>query len=796
MLWSILFFAAVTYLLGSSAIQLATGRLRLDLQTHALSTGVGLAGFAVLTVVLNALSIPLAWWSFLAAALVLLLLAVLRCRYAGPSSSHEPREEPLGNEDLVCLLIAVVLAGLCFAAFFTGALASPWLEDDDSWVHASSAKYVALNRTYSVSPEAREGRVACIEPYPPGYASLMGVLHQLNDSVSTTLRLFNALLVSLGILYFYLMMRQWTGKAALSIWMTGAIWVMPCFMSRFIWAQSMSLVLFFPAFYAFERSRERASWAVVAGLVIAGCFLTQPAAPFTFALLAVPYWTVNLVFRFRGGPDRLDGRTLIRQAAACLVGALPAALYYLRGLVKFGREGLLWGVGQADLVRGDILKITSTSRGRIYGLWDIMWPPPAGNKMDQAIGVGIVLFLAACAGLALVIIRCRSALSSRPKGKRLAANRYLVTACAWLALTGLGIEGNALPVSLYPHRLWVLFAVPLAMLAGEFLAFVASGLDWKNLTLSLTLGLALGCAVALAGPAERMFGIPELPLGGVRLAALIAAAVLTVAALSTVFVRLARQRPDWETWARSLSLALLVAGVALTSGLAKLRVQCLKSAEPGADFLLGAPPEIDPTQTNVRQHIGGYLLIRRRFASNTPILGVTCPEDHLIGFDMYSPPFDLDLKRLRKELEERPPGGLNEALVGRIVDLARSKGFDYVLADPHECAVATYEWWCAKEELARRRRASGMSEPRPDARLESRAEPTREEKPALETVNEAVRTYALAGERRRQAFEKLGRLRELMMKSPELELVLDSGPFGVAVFRLKGTTGRAATDTL
>ena len=77
---SVVYFFVLIYFLGSPVVQLVTGRLRLRLEMHVLSTGIGLATFAVVTVLLNTVRLPLVWWMFLIVAAVLQASAVLRCR--------------------------------------------------------------------------------------------------------------------------------------------------------------------------------------------------------------------------------------------------------------------------------------------------------------------------------------------------------------------------------------------------------------------------------------------------------------------------------------------------------------------------------------------------------------------------------------------------------------------------------------------------------------------------------------------------------------------------------------------
>ena len=67
MFWSFVFFFVVIYLLGFSTICVVLGRCRFRMETHVITTGIGLAIFAVVGVVLNTVGVPLTWWTFLLA---------------------------------------------------------------------------------------------------------------------------------------------------------------------------------------------------------------------------------------------------------------------------------------------------------------------------------------------------------------------------------------------------------------------------------------------------------------------------------------------------------------------------------------------------------------------------------------------------------------------------------------------------------------------------------------------------------------------------------------------------------
>jgi len=788
MFWSILFFAAIIYLLGISTLLLALGGSRMSVETHVLSTGVGLAAFASLAVLLNTVGRPLVWWVFLASALVLAALAVFRRLLRAKPAPAEPPGGPFWTKDSVGLLVATALAAILALVYLHGALSTPWLEDDDSWVHATSAEYVTVHHAYSISPVARTGVLSYLEPYPPAYPVLMGVLHQLNHSLFLTLKVFNVLIVSLGILYFYLMAREWTGRPALALWMTGVLWAMPCFMSRFIWAQSMSLVLFFPAFYAMERSRREPRWAVVLAIVIGGMFLTQPSSAAIFAAMAGISWLVKVAFAvFRAG-ERPPRRSHLRLLAAGLAGLVLAATFYFPAYLKFGREGFLYGIGRFQPAAGLSMKVAGTSIGHAYGISDFLWSDAFRNKINQPTGLGPALFLVLGAGVVLLVTRPR----------RLRGSHWHVTALLWLVFTVLGLEGDALPVSLFPHRFWAFFAIPAAMIAGEFFSFLASDLDWKNIALAIGLGLALGIALIFGGVVEIPRGVPA----GLRLGIFVIGLAGTVGGLVAGSLRLSEKKKSGEktrsgasssglltpfsfACGRFFGLAVLVAGVLVTGGYPKASIQGIIEWPPGVFFYLGTTSTDAGEPAYVQQHLDGYLELRRTFPPGTPIFCVTGTEEHLIGFDMYSPPYDVELRRFTKDLEGMSPKDLDAGVLARVLDVARRKGFECVLLDFYWAAEIQFDENSWNRRLVQRCGDAGITEARFNELFVLGAPPTERETPFLASIQECRDHQRRLMEEERIVVEKVQRLRQLMSASPELSRALDSGPFGVAVFALK-----------
>jgi len=775
MFWSVVFFAVLIHLLGVSVVLAATGRRRLDFETHVLSTGVGLGAFPLVAVLLNSCGVPLVWWTFLAAGGVLLALGLVRSRLS-PDDAGQHDRRPFLRPENVCLLIAILLTLACFAVFLSGTFSAPWLTDDDSWVHARTLKHIVIHRSYSIAPEVRHNVPSYIEPYPPGYPVLMAVLQPLNGSVQWTLKFFNVAVIALGIVYFYLMMKEWTGRASTALWMTGVLWVLPCFMSHFIWAQSLALVLFFPAFCAMERTVRERGWGIVAAVVIAGVLLSQPSAAVIFGIMAVLYWGVNLLFTLFGRDGRFPLRALLHQAASGVGGVLLSAAFYLPGYIKFGRDGFFFGVGRVRLstLAREGPKLAGTGWLDRYGLWDFLHAP-ASTRINQPTGIGIVLFLITCAGLVLLAVRLRHATQRR---------RHVVT-LLWLALTLVGVLGNYFDFSLFPHRFWAFFAIPVAMVAGEFLAFVAESLPWKHLSVAVAAGGLLGLLLGLVGTSAGIASTLDAP-DGASLGYTLTVAFAVAGCLVAAAFRLVDLPEDTKRVMRSVALGLLVLGVALTSGYAKVRFEGSSAWPPGVHFYRFAARNRDGRPVMVDQHLLGFVEIRRtKFRPDTPMLAVDAPPDHLIGFDMFSPPYDLELRRFRTELDEMGPRDLDDGLLHRMRELARTRKLEFVVVTPHRVADLQYNARSWQKRIANAVRNSGIGEDRLQKLLDGPAVPTEREKPFVDYIRTARDRQLRLLELSRDTTTKIQRLREMLGRSNDFALVYDSGPYGVAVFRVK-----------
>ncbi len=430
----------------------------------ALPVGLGLWPMEVLA--LRLLHLPFDWR--LAAALGLAGVALgVADRRAAP---------PLARSRLGAMAAAASVAGALAAVMYWGATRYPHLEDDDPWQHAVAARWVALQRT-TVQPDPPISLV--LEPYPPHYAALMGVLHQVDPDLKNLLKFFNALMVGLSALGAFLAFEALSGSFVKALAAAALLSVSPSYMSHFIWSQTLAIPVFFAAVWALAAVGSSGRWwagarSWLALLLVWSATVTQPSSAAVFALLLV------VAVAVRAAAAGARGEPLPRAEMAA-IGA--AGLASLATWLLLMRRQLHQYASQPEAFRGG--QRADTSGGLIYGLRDILFE--YGQKIDQGTGLGWATATLAVIALVALAARWRR----DPPFDR--ATRLVIA--AWASIGILGIEGNALPWKLFPHRFWVFLAIPVAYLAAEgadALASMASRGRARAGVLIAAVGIAFG----------------------------------------------------------------------------------------------------------------------------------------------------------------------------------------------------------------------------------------------------------------------------------------------------------------
>lgn len=421
----------------------------------------GLAAFVLVSLLLNWLRIPLDWRIFLIVSLAAVIYDFPQSRrHSFSGKLRMPSRETV-------LVLAFFLVNLVI--YSVGSFVYPWLEDDDSWAHAASIKYIALEKNLNVE----KGLFQYLNPYPPGYGVIFGVLHQTHPSLYWTLKFFNAFIVSLGFPFFYFFVKEFSGSKIKAAWATFFLTCIPCYLSHFIWAHAIALTLFSPAFFATLKAQKDKRYIIPAAVIMSGIFLTQPTKGIKFLLLFGFLLLSLFIVR------KVEGikRPLIILALGLVLSLAwwaPQAMDYFQGEQRI--------VLRNDrLVSGNIREMDEGFRQQMFSpgggsatrdyTWRDYFIAPEYNLINNPTGVGPVL----CYLILLGLIYCVWKIKQAEPDQRV----YCLTLVGWFGITVLGMNSKTfhLPVGLYAFRFWAVFALPACILAAEALVRIAQRIN-------------------------------------------------------------------------------------------------------------------------------------------------------------------------------------------------------------------------------------------------------------------------------------------------------------------------------
>jgi hypothetical protein len=476
MLLAVVFFAFVVSGLGHTVLVFTRANRAANPYTAALETaGVGVAAFSFLGVVLNLLHVPLRPLPYLAVASVGPLTSIATRLRRGKTERPDAQWD---TEETLCAIALGMVLIVFFMIYYRGANAYPYLEDDDSWMHAEAALYFAKQHTFSVDPSLRAlGDFAFyLEPYPPTYDVIMGVLRQIHTSVYETLKLFNVALVTLALANSYLLCREYLESARKGLLAVFILAVLPSFMTHFIWSQSLAMCVFPVAVYAALKALDDPTWVLVAVLAVASLLVTQPVV----SMMAGVVLLLLLVFVFveeAGEAEGLRASSIPRTLRLLTVGVGGVNL----SLLFWGAQVAKWGIAGIARLKG--AELTTGWQNdyalRHYTLDETLFPHP--TKIDQATGWGPVVAGALLLGL------IAAALAAIQSGRA----RHLL---AWFAVLFYVVFAPTFGLPSWgSDRTWAYLAVPVALLASSGI-FAFASLVGRNTPLgpATIIGAALG----------------------------------------------------------------------------------------------------------------------------------------------------------------------------------------------------------------------------------------------------------------------------------------------------------------
>lgn len=449
---AILLFFAYTLGLGYTATRFLKSPDNF-LERSLMRIGIGLASMPLLFLLLSLLHIPLDWKIILFLSLITPLVCLIKDY---KNITNIKIKATIKKSDIYIFLVLILFFATLFM-YVKGSFVYPYLEDDDSWGHATGVKYVATEKTV-FNPE---GGTNYLDPYPPAYDSILGLLHQASPSISWTIKFFNALMISLGIIFFYFFAKEFTSDRGKALFATFALTVIPSYLSHFIWSHALIPGFFVLAFYSLERIKYDKGWIIPSALAISAIFLTHLTQSIKFGVFFLIYWIVKTSYSKKLWREQLAPFVL-----AFLVSLLWWAARWREnvGIIHSYTMGTasaklpeftvsaIWNLIKKTLPAG------SGTATRAYTFDDFFFAK-FQNLINNPIGIGIMISILLLLGTAYLFFKYKTTLKSDWK----------IIALLWLIFTFIGINTVTfkLPIGLFAFRFWMLFAIPASIIAAE-----------------------------------------------------------------------------------------------------------------------------------------------------------------------------------------------------------------------------------------------------------------------------------------------------------------------------------------
>ena len=437
-----------------------------SVERHVMNLGIGLGVFAFLSVVLNQFHIPLDWKIFL-------FLSIISPAYYYYKNTPTLKVPTLTKSNIYALLVLVIFI-FSFYMYAEGAFGYPFLENEDPWGHSVGVKYVSVEKS-AFDPKLDGYKIdhtlAYVDPYPPAYDTLLGVLHQTSVDIMWTMKFFNILIICLGLFFFFYFAQQFTKNRKKALLATFILAAIPSYLSHFIWAHSLVVTLIFPMMYAFERSRIDKRWGYIAAVLLAAIWVTQNLSqPIKITTMLVLYIGIVSITHKRWFTTGIKG----------LVGGLVLAQIWWTGVIaRYSWSGFInlvqnpnayatvdtvaSSTGVVSKFIGLLKAITNTggTGSRAYGFEDF-FIAKGQNMINNPIGIGVFLSLITLFGVGYLIWKYKDSIVKKE-------NTYLAVALFWLIFTFWGVNGQTFPISVArgPFRVWMLLAIPIAFIAAE-----------------------------------------------------------------------------------------------------------------------------------------------------------------------------------------------------------------------------------------------------------------------------------------------------------------------------------------
>ena len=457
-----LYFFVLTWGLGYSSTFFVENSNFLE--RNIMRIGIGLGVLPFLLSLINLLKIPINWWIFLIIALITPLIYILKQKKFSKFVLKD-------TSNIFILIIFLLFIGHLFM-MVTGEASVPFLHDTDPYGFVGTAKYIAEEKTMFDKTDWSKFNItkdftSYSDPYCGSYSGIMAILYQTSDQIMWTLKFFNALIISLGILFFYFAMKRFTGKKWIALSSTFVLAFIPSYLSHFIWAHALVPTLFLVALYCLERLRKDWKWIIPSILVIASIGVTSPTSTFNAYVMLGIYFLIKLIFK--------DKWKYI--LASLVIGGLLAACFWwipvavIHGGARNIADESLAKISSNTTLIGSLLTVFNPNEGsatRAYTFNDF-FGASENNMINQPVGWGPVIFILLIAFFALFLLYCFT------KKKEEKYTSWIWITIVWFIFTFLGVNSMTfhLPIGLFAFRFWMFLAIPVSILTGYTIYLLA-----------------------------------------------------------------------------------------------------------------------------------------------------------------------------------------------------------------------------------------------------------------------------------------------------------------------------------
>lgn len=392
------------------------------LERNLMRIGFGLSILPFLVLVLNIIKMPADWRIILVISLAYPVYYLFR--HYKEFNFTKFSQIKITKMD-ISIILMIFIFGWNLYIYLSGAFAYPYLEDDDSWAHTFGVKYVSMRGNVFAQ---ETNLIRYVNPYPPAYDILMGVLHQTNDSMYWTLKFFNALIISLSTIFFYFFVKELTGNRNKALFASFALLSLPAFMSHFIWAISIAMPLYFIAFYALERIKYSNKNWVLAAMVMATAFISTPTHSTYFGLLLGLYLIAKAF---------AERRKVLYYGLAGISGlALSFAFWWLPVLLIHGLRKTL--IGLSIISPGGQVTSGGGTGDRIYNFHDF-FVAQKQNMINNPIGIGVFITLLAFIGIFAIYLYAFKLIENEKNNSK---NKYYIGVSLFIISALLFLAGS------------------------------------------------------------------------------------------------------------------------------------------------------------------------------------------------------------------------------------------------------------------------------------------------------------------------------------------------------------------